>query len=99
MKLKRNRQKINKNLEYPFLVVNENNQVVKTQVFKVAARDDDDPPAWQETAPEGQINMARLPMGASWRTVQPWGPTLIKRVAAAATRAVGCSLDPVIIYF
>ena len=44
-------------LEYLFLVVNEDNQVVKTQVFRVEAEDDDDPPAWQELGSEGQINV------------------------------------------
>ena len=46
-----------KALEYLFLVVNGLDQVIKTQVFKIDAEDEKEPPAWQQVDSGGQINI------------------------------------------
>jgi hypothetical protein len=45
-------------LEYLFLVVNEKNQVVRSQVFTADKKDDDKAPAWQQVASEGDIHVS-----------------------------------------
>jgi hypothetical protein len=44
-------------LEYLFLAVNGNNQVVKTQTFKVERKEKDKVPPWQEVGSEGDIHV------------------------------------------
>jgi hypothetical protein len=50
--------KTTQTLEYLFLVVNEKNQVVRSQVFTVDKKDDDKTPAWQQVASEGDIHVS-----------------------------------------
>jgi hypothetical protein len=50
--------KTTQTLEYLFLVVNEKNQVVRSQVFTVDKKDDDKAPAWQQVASEGDIHVS-----------------------------------------
>jgi hypothetical protein len=50
--------KTTKTLEYLFLVVNEKNLVVRSQVFTVDKKDDDKVPAWQQVASEGDIHVS-----------------------------------------
>jgi len=45
-------------LEYLFLVVNGNNQVVKTQKFEVNRDDGKEAGAWQQVSPEGDIHVS-----------------------------------------
>lgn len=42
-------------LDYLFLVVNSEKQVVKTQTFTVPKKEDDDTPAWQQVSSDGDI--------------------------------------------
>jgi len=44
-------------IEYLFLSVNTDNQVVKSQVFYIEKRDEDRVPAWQEAAGEDEIRL------------------------------------------
>lgn len=50
--------KTTQTLEYLFLVVNEKNQVVRSQIFTVDKRDDDTAPAWQQVASKGDIHVS-----------------------------------------
>jgi hypothetical protein len=45
-------------IEYLFLAVNGQNQVVKTQTFKAEKKDDDKTPAWQEVTSKGDIHVS-----------------------------------------
>jgi hypothetical protein len=47
-----------KTLEYLFLVVNEKNQIVRSQVFTADKKDDDKAPAWQQVTSEGDIHVS-----------------------------------------
>lgn len=47
-----------KTLEYLFLVVNEKNQIVRSQVFIADKKDDDKTPAWQQVTSEGDIHVS-----------------------------------------
>ena len=46
-----------KSLDYLFLAVNNDNQVVKTQVFSVKQKEDKDAPSWQMVKSEGDIQV------------------------------------------
>lgn len=44
-------------IDYLFLAVNKDNQVVKTQTFAVGKKDEDAPPPWQQAGSDGSIQV------------------------------------------